>query len=250
MKKTIILILLVLMTGLLLVSETKSDLFDKANELYKEKKYKEALQIYNKIEKDIIDWKLYYNIGNSYYRLKDFVKAKIYYLKAKKLNMIEADIDKNINIVNHLFKDIAPERRLEYFRNALGKIESILSINLLTMLLIFFVFIFNIILFLQFWNRKKGRKKFLLYALLVLFVFSTSTALYLSYRHNQNNKRIIAVVLKNNTPLRSGKDMAGNSGIINAGLDVKIIEVDENWVRIRVTDEIEGWVKKVDIEII
>lgn len=249
MKKTIILILLVLMT-FLLVSETKSDLFDKANELYKKNKYKEALQIYNKIEKDIIDWKLYYNIGNSYYRLKDFVKAKIYYLKAKKLNMIDADIDKNINIVNLLFKDIAPERKLEYFRNALGRIESILSIKFLTILLIFFIIIFNIILFIQFWNRKKGRKKFLLYVLLVLFILSTSTALYLSYRHSQNNKRIIAVVLKNNTPLRSGKDMAGNSGIINAGLDVKIIEVDENWVRVRVTDEIEGWVKKVDIEII
>ncbi len=249
MKKTIILILLVLMT-FLLVSETKSDLFDKANELYKKNKYKEALQIYNKIEKDIIDWKLYYNIGNSYYRLKDFVKAKIYYLKAKKLNMIDADIDKNINIVNLLFKDIAPERKLEYFRNALGRIESILSIKFLTILLIFFIIIFNIILFIQFWNRKKGRKKFLLYVLLVLFILSTSTALYLSYRNSQNNKRIIAVVLKNNTPLRSGKDMAGNSGIINAGLDVKIIEVDENWVRVRVTDEIEGWVKKVDIEII
>ena len=250
MKKTIILILFIFITNSLLKGETVTEMFSAGNELYKQNKYSEALKIYNRIKEKREDWKVYNNIGNCYYRLMDFVKAKIFYLRAKKLNKLEVDIDNNIKVVNRMFKDKNPERKVEFFSNTISKIESYISLNLLTILLVIFILAFNTFLFLLLKNRGNGKNKYFLYLLVVLFIFSTFTAFYLSYRVDQKNKRVLGVVLKDNTALRSGKDNRSKSEIINAGLDLKIIEDDEDWVRVRITDEVEGWVKKTDIEII
>lgn len=250
MKKKIILILLILITGLVLRGQTASELFSVGNDLYKKNNYTEALKVYKKIKEIREDWKVYNNIGNCYYRLNDFVKAKIFYLKAKKLNKLEVDIDNNIKVVNNKFKDKNPERKKEFFSNTISKIESVISLNFLTVLLVVLVFALNLFFFLLLKNRGNGKNKFFLYLITTLFILSSFTAFYLSYRVEQKNKRVLGVVLKDNTALRSGKDTNSKSEIINAGLDLKIIEEDENWVRVRITDEVEGWVKKTDIEII
>ena len=58
----------------------------KANKLYKEGKYKKALEIYSKIEPK--DDTIYYNIANTLYKLKKYQKAIEYYklVKAASLN--------------------------------------------------------------------------------------------------------------------------------------------------------------------
>jgi len=247
--KRLIIIIFVLSLASNLFSETNNEFFSKANELYKNNRYREALEFYNKIEGINEDWKLYYNIANCYYRLNDFVKAKIFYLKAKKLNGFEKDIDKNIKVVNLHFKDRVSGRREDFFVEAINRIESFISIDFLSIILLVFVFAFNILLFVFIKNRGKKRKIFL-YLLIPLFTFSVFSAFYLSYKIKQENRKIFGVVLKDNTILRSGKDIKSSSEIVNAGLDFKITEIDEEWVRVRVSNEIEGWLRKEDIEII
>ncbi len=250
MKKQTIILLSVLLFSTLLFPQKVDELFSKANTLYKKNQYSEALKFYKQIENISDDWKIYYNIGNCHYRLNNFVMAKIYYLKAKKLNKLGKDIDRNIKVVNRHFMDKIPNRETAFFINTISKIESLISLNMLTIILIILVFLFNITLFILLKNIKNNNKKLYLYLLFPLLIFSISTAFYLSYRVTRQNRIQIAVVLKDNTLLRSGKDTKSTSETINAGLDLKIIKEDQDWVRVRISDKIEGWIKKKDIAII
>ena len=66
------------------VSKSPQSLYNKANSLYKAKKYDEAVKYYNQIvttDKDL-EYKKLHNIGNSYVKKNDLQKAKEFYEKA------------------------------------------------------------------------------------------------------------------------------------------------------------------------
>jgi len=71
----------------------------KANQLYSEKSYEQAIIIYSKIlESDYESAALYYNLANSYYRLNELSQSIYYYEKAKMLAPDDEDIKYNSKI--------------------------------------------------------------------------------------------------------------------------------------------------------
>ena len=71
MKK--IFFFLCLLSSTIFVAQTSArKLFENANLLYKEGKFEEAIKLYKQIEaKDSVSSTLYYNLGNSYYKLNN-----------------------------------------------------------------------------------------------------------------------------------------------------------------------------------
>jgi len=70
-------------------AQTPDSLFSSANKLYQQEKYIEALDQYQKIEKqDLESVSLYFNMANIYYRTNQVAPAVYYYEKALKLNPI------------------------------------------------------------------------------------------------------------------------------------------------------------------
>lgn len=76
-----------------------------ANIEYKEANYKEAIKLYKSIKSKLpkIKQLLYYNIGNSYAKIKEYENAKIYYAKVLQLGDDE-DAKNNLKIIA-LLKD-------------------------------------------------------------------------------------------------------------------------------------------------
>jgi tetratricopeptide (TPR) repeat protein len=59
--------------------ETYYELFEQANELYKQEKYQEALEKYQTITSaDYASAELYYNIGNTYFKLNKIPHAILF----------------------------------------------------------------------------------------------------------------------------------------------------------------------------
>jgi len=88
--------------------------FYKANNLYKSGKYKEAIAIYEKIEPK--DDAIYYNIANSYYRLKNYQKAIDYY---KLINSQSYNAKKLYNIANAYVQQKNYLKAIIFYRQAL-----------------------------------------------------------------------------------------------------------------------------------
>ncbi len=78
-------------------------LFYSANTLYEKREYGKALEEYNKILGLGIDsGALYYNMGNSYFKLGKLGLAILYYAKARRLMPYDSDLKANLNYARSL----------------------------------------------------------------------------------------------------------------------------------------------------
>ena len=121
MKKTAFLIITLLFSLISLASENQL-VIAKANKAYSDGLYANAVDLYKKvIASGYESWDLYYNLGNSFYKVNDYASAILYYEKAKKLNPGNEDIDFNLKVTSNRITDkIEPLPELFYkrwFRN-------------------------------------------------------------------------------------------------------------------------------------
>ena len=98
MKRIFTLILLVF-SLVNLYADEKGELWTKANDAYSMGQYETALNDYIEIEKNgYQSYKLYYNMGNAWYKTGNMGKAILYYEKALKLNPAGEDALNNLQI--------------------------------------------------------------------------------------------------------------------------------------------------------
>ena len=98
MKKIFMMLLLAFSFANLYANEN-GELWTKANEAYSVGQYETALADYSKIEEGGYEsYKLYYNMGNAWYKLGNMGKAILYYEKALKLNPAGEDAKNNLQI--------------------------------------------------------------------------------------------------------------------------------------------------------
>lgn len=229
-------------------TDVPQDIFDKANQFYEEGKYTEALNHYLEIEKVSSHWKVYYNIGNCYYKLNQPVRAKVYYLKARRLEPFEPSIQKNIEIVNKLLIDKVPSPKPDFISRMLMRIESIVSLNILSITLLLLIIIFNGFVFMLI---KKRKNRFILYGVSFSLILAVLFAGYHIHRVNKYNRRNIAVIIKKDAQLRSGPG-ENNTVLfkVNPGLEVKIIDqgVNKKWLQVSASSEIAGWIEAESLE--
>ena len=169
MREKLFILILFLMLIVGLGAQSFQDNFNKASQLYEDGNFKESLKIYLGIEKYIKNWKLFYNTGNCYFKLNQYVEAKIYYLRSKKLKPFNNSINKNIEIVNRKFKDKIPKPKLDFFNKLLLRIESILSLNFISSILLILILILNIFIFMLLID---GKNKLVVYFISFLFIFT------------------------------------------------------------------------------
>lgn len=224
------------------------DQFSEANRLYESGNYSGALAIYLKIQESGGHWRLYYNTGNSYFKLNQLVKAKIYYLKALRLAPFEQSIQKNIAIVNRLLNDKIQPPKPDFVSRVMLRIESILSLDALSILLILFVIVLNAFLFLLI---IKGKRRWLIYGVAFSLVITILTAGYHMYRAGKFQRRDVAVIIQDDARLRSGP--GENNTIlfkVNPGLQVKIIDSSSSgqWLQVSASAEIAGWIEARNLE--
>ena len=100
MKKISILILTV-MFSVAVMAQNADERFEQANEAYNEGLYDQALTGYSAIETEGLESSvLFYNMGNTYYKMKDYPHAILYYEKALKLDPSDEDTRVNLEIAN------------------------------------------------------------------------------------------------------------------------------------------------------
>jgi len=226
--------------------ELTGEAFGEANRLYEAGQFAEALTLYLKIEQQGAHWKLFYNLGNCYYKLNDFVQAKIYFLRAERLKPFDASIQKNIDIVNNKFSDKIPGEEPDFIGRVIKKIESVISLNAVSVVLLISVLILNLFIFVLI---KKGKNRLLIYGVSFSLIFSLLLFSYHAYRINKQNLRDSAVIVKQESTLRSGPGETNTILFkVNPGIKVKIIDKSRDWVQVSASKEIAGWIEENHIE--
>ena len=240
-KHPIIVLILVFTVAPFIYGTMDNGDFSRANELYEQGKFAQALELYQKLEDDVENWKLYYNIGNCHFKLDRPIPAEIYYLRAQRLNPFEPSLEKNLQVVNRLFKDVVPPEKPDFIEGVFLRLESAIPLDLVSWLLVLAIAAFNIFIFL--WLLR-GRTKIVAYGVSVFLILVIIVAFYHVARVNEFNKRDVAVVVAPESELRSGPGEKNTILFkVNPGLKVRIIEKNKDWYQVTASAQIAGWIK-------
>ena len=247
MKKLFPLVFIVVIPMYLFSMENNNnnieELFYKANQLYKDGEFNDALNTYSEIEKSgNISGDLYYNMGNTYYRLNMIGNAILYYERAKKLIPRDSDLEYNLHFVEKLTKD------------AVGAPSSVISDMLfwtesLTVNELFVIFaIFNLL----FWGililRLYIKKEWSFYLPIILLVLLLISGISWSWKFYSNINDNRAVILSDEVNVLSGPDEREKLLFqLHAGTIVLYEHTEDGWTLIRLEDK-RGWIKNNDIE--
>ncbi|MBN2041249.1 MAG: hypothetical protein JW864_14500 [Spirochaetes bacterium] len=246
MKRLFLLAILIAVPSFLFSAENSSnieELFYKANQLYKDGAYDEALNVYSEIEKSgYTSGDLWYNMGNTCYRLNMTGHAVLYYERAGRVMPRNPDLEYNLQYVRKFVKDAA-DVPSSFLSDILFWTES-MTLNELFIIFVIINLLFWCALILRLYIKKEWTYYFPVVLLVLWLVSGISWAW--KYYYDATDSR--AVILSEEVNVLSGPDEREKLLFqLHAGTIVMHDQSEEGWTLIRL-DEKRGWVKNNDIE--
>lgn len=229
------------------------DKFTKANNLYNDSKYEKSIEIYFEIlDSGVHSSELYYNLGNSFYKLNDIPNSILFYEKSLKLNPTDKDIINNLKMVNNAIIDDITKIPEPFFDNQLNKISNNLSYSNWGLISLIISFLFLLLFIFYFFSKEPIVKRTsftLLFVLLVLIGITTKISLH-AYEKNHLEK--YAIIFSSKIEIKSEpNERSENLLILHMGTKVKIIDsFNDEWVKIKLVNGQEGWINNNEIKII
>lgn len=229
-----------------------NDLITKAEKAYDSKKYKEAIESYEKLIKDgYKSYQLYFNLGNAYYRNNDLGKAIYYYELARKVEPNDEDIRINLGIASaktidkidskeNFFISAVKTNLLSSFSTTAWAWLTIFS--LASSAILFFLFVNSQILIIK-------RISFVLSSALFISFFVTYFLGYSAVQARYENK--FAIILSKEIKIMNEPTaMAKVKFALHEGTKIRVVENNGDWLLIKLDNGNEGWVKVNDVGII
>ena len=260
MKKTF-LIYVILLLGVLAGAtptqaqtvDTDTDtLWERAGTLYTAGDYNGALMVYDSISS--AGWasaKLFYNMGNAYFKSGKIGEAILYYNKAQKLAPADDDVAYNLAYANSFVKDkieVVPEFFLKEWFSALGDTMSSDSWAVLSLVALGLTLAFGLVYLL---GAKRRVRKVGFVVALVGAVVTIATGGFAAAERRDVLDCSEAVVVSSaaagkSSPDRTSKDIF----ILHEGTKVKVLDTYGAWNEIRIADGNEGWISSSAIIVI
>ncbi|MHB0756401.1 SH3 domain-containing protein [Polaribacter sp. M15] len=249
MKNFLFLLLMVANTAL---AQNTNELFAKANDLYKNDKLEEAVEIYEQVvSQGLVSSELYYNLGNSYYKLNKVGPSIYYYEKALKLNPLNADAANNLIFAKRLALDNIEELPKTVFQKINQSVLQKLSYNQWAIIVVIFSFLGSFLFLLYYFANTPSKKRFYfvvstLSFILLLFAFGIT---YQQYSFAKNNKE--AIVFAEETEVRNAPTLNSDEVFtLHEGTKVIVLDTIDDWKKIKIADGKLGWIIASEIRLI
>ncbi|MDR0506761.1 MAG: tetratricopeptide repeat protein [Dysgonamonadaceae bacterium] len=249
MKKNIILFLL--FTGLI-NSVLAQETVQQANAAYAKGEFTKAIDLYQKVvEENGVSAEIYYNIGNSYFRINKIAPAILHYERALLLSPGDKEIRANLTIAHSKTVDKIEPVSEFFLTDWYNSFQNMFSTNRWSEIAISCFILFIICLTLFFFTRKIILKKTGFYCGLVLLIFTLSANIF---AYNQKKKlvdRQTAIIFSPTVNIKSSPDNSGTDlFILHEGTKVDVKSELNEWSQIETADGNVGWIKTEEIEII
>lgn len=223
-----------------------------ADSAYIRNDFTTAIQIYEMILRKGESADIYYNLGNSYYKVGDIAKAILNYERALILQPANGDVRSNLEIARGKAVDKVTDVPELFFIIWLKAITNLMSIQSWAIIAISFFLLFIVsTYFFLFSTKIVARKTFFSLALFFL-VFCVIANISAAFRQRVRLNRMNAIITSPSVTIRSTPNDNGTSlFILHEGRKV-IIKDDsmKDWKEIQLEDGNVGWVKKNDLEVI
>lgn len=248
--KSRILILAILLTFVL--NGFGNDLLKSAEQAYDSKKYKSAIESYEKLITDgYKSYQLYYNLGNSYYRNNQLGKAIYAYEMARKINPNDDDVRINLGIASAKTVDKIDAKENFFISAVKTNLLSSLTtsswawvtvVSLLISAILFFVFINSPSLLIK-------RVAFLISCVFIIGFVVTYFLGYSALEAKIENK--FAIITTREVKIMNEPTLSATAKFtLHEGTKIRVVENNGDWILIKLDNGNEGWVRVNDVGII
>lgn len=226
-----------------------ADDFVRANEYYSAKSYDSALAVYQAIERTGVESaELNFNIGNCYFKSGDIGRAVVYYLRAKRLNPSDDDINANLSFAKGFSRIQMEGVELNPVRTFIEGILDPLTLNLLGWIASGCFILFVLLLLSRFglgWTVVS--RSAIVFSVILLVGSALSTTF--KYRNDYLTKR--GVVVSEDAPVLSEPTAQAQTELHGSpGLVVEILGASGDYYNVLFENKRRGWVAKGHLEIV
>lgn len=228
------------------------ELFNKATTYYNEGEYTKAADSYLQIlENGEHSAALYFNLGNTYYKLNDIAPSIYYYEKALLLKPNDKDIKNNLAYAQNMTLDAIeplPQTSLTKFYN---KLTHYLSFDQWAYVGVVLMMLF-VGCYIAFYYFKFATQKRIAFISSIIFLLGSLMAVFLAYFQFQKfNSDQPAIVFAEEVSIKSEPNNRGQTVFsLHAGTKVNILEHLNDWTRIGISDGSTGWIPSEEIKIL
>lgn len=235
-----------------LEAPTHESLWDRANTAYINDDYAEAIRIYEMMLSDgVRSAKLYYNLGNAFFKRDEIGKAILYYHRALRLAPGDEDIRHNLSVAEARTKDTI-DRIPEFFLTTwVRSLSGLMSSTAWTVLsLVALVAMLALLLLFLLARRLSLRKSGFYGTLAAALLFALTTWFALGQRSAQLNTAE-AVVMSSSAAVKSSPDRAATDlFVLHEGTIVEVTNRLGDWSEVVIADGKKGWTESRKIEAI
>ena len=221
------------------------DNFDKATTLYQKGDYTQAAAVYSSILKSGKESSaLYYNLGNTYYKLNNVPESIYYYEKALQLDPENADAKNNLIFANQMKVDAITPLPKTWVRQLSDGIVGLFSAHTWAVLSIIGVFAFVLSFLLYYFVERTALKRTFFTLMLVFLFFAVGSYTLAHFCHKQVSQTQYAILFDKTVRVFSDANAYSSEVMqLHEGTKVEIIEDAKDWVKIRLVNGKTGWTK-------
>jgi tetratricopeptide (TPR) repeat protein len=246
--KTIILLLTVFSSffSLQALAIENQALFLSAQSAYKSQDYSEAISAYQQIlANEVTAPEVFYNLGNCYFKTDSIGKAIQYYEKARKLISDDEDLMHNLKMAHNRTVDkIEPMPEFVVTSTWKNIVNFKTADTWANYALLNFAFVFISLMLFQLAKQPSLKKTFFGLSLLLMLV-TTMFYMLAKSRTNADNSINQGVVIIGSAAIKSAPQSASTDlFVIHEGTVFKILENQNDWLKIRLDNGNLGWIEK------
>tara|TARA_B100001250_G_scaffold24992_2_gene20729 strand:- start:8404 stop:9135 length:732 start_codon:yes stop_codon:yes gene_type:complete len=237
--------LIILSIFLSLKSFGDETLFIQANTEYANENYSTAISLYDSIlSMNLESSELFYNLGNCYYKTKDWANTIWHYEKSLQLNPRNNNATHNLELARlRIIDQIEPIPKLFYKRwwEETTQLFTTKIWQILAIMYIWLILIFQLTK--KFFKLKNKYFRIFLNAIGIIIICIT----YTNIQQNKNEAIIFSSsVIVNSAP----SEKSTNLFSLHSGTKVELTEQIGDWLNIRILNGNTGWIKTSHCKII
>ena len=250
MKQAIVTILFFISTVVL--AQNANELFITANSLYKGGKYQEAIKLYEKIEASKkVSSELYYNLGNSYYKLNKVAPSIYNYEKALLLNPTNKEAKNNLLIANKLTLDRIEELPKSIFQRIDESFLQKITYNSWAIITIILSSLAAVLYLLFYFSDTPSKKRLFFTTSILTFILLIAAFIITYSQYNKSINTLEAIVFSEKVEIKNEPTKNANElFVLHEGTKVQILDTVDEWCKIKLADGKTGWTLKKHVKML
>ncbi len=227
-------------------------IFEKANALYNDGKYAEAIDTYESIlDSDMHSSALYFNLGNANYKLNNIAPSIYYYEKALQLSPKNEDIKRNLAFAQNMTIDAIDKVPEVGFSRIFKKIVNTFNTDTWAKIAVGGVLLF-VLLFLMYHFSYVTSRKRIAFVVSVLSLLTAFFSLAMAFKKEAlNGKDNPAIVFSQESRVKTDPNQTSEELFrLHEGTKVQVLETYDDWKKIQLSDNSTGWIPSKDIKLL